>query len=57
MMARYCAGSHGFDVVFVQGRAGHVERSAAQYGRNENRMSVAKKFDTGGLSLHVFSIP
>jgi hypothetical protein len=26
-------------------------------GLGENRASAVEKFDTGGLSLHVFSIP
>jgi len=36
---------------------GNLGVGRRNFGRNENRASMADKFDTDSLSLHVFSIP
>jgi len=48
-------------MVSIEARTDHVKVNldvgSQDFGRNENRASMADKFDTDSLSLHVFSIP
>ncbi len=58
MMTRNYAGSH--DLWLELEGSGRRSRIVEKRGKNElgeNRESAVEKFDTGGLSLHVFSIP
>jgi hypothetical protein len=56
MMPRYYAGSHGFCGTCNDVAAKYQRWDAAIAKRGENCGSIAEKFDSDSLTLHVFSI-
>jgi hypothetical protein len=56
MMPRYYAGSHGFCGTCNDVAAKYQRWDAAIAKRGENCGSMAEKFDSDSLTLHVFSI-